>query len=49
MYLVKFRIEGIEIDRFETYEEAIECVVNLEDTDKSNDEYEPNAYIIVEE
>lgn len=48
MYIVKFRTNDVEIDRFETLDEAEECVNNLIETDKRNDEYEPSTYIIVE-
>ena len=48
MYRVKSNLEDIVIDEFETLEEATECVENLEQSDKENDTYEPNAYRIVE-
>lgn len=48
MYIIRHRCSGIMIDRFETREEAEDCVERLETCDKQNDEYEPSSYIIVE-
>lgn len=48
MFVVKHRHDGTVIDEFETYAEASECVDKLIETDKANDEYEPNVYVIEE-
>ena len=48
MVIVKHR-DGTLIDKFETLEEARECVENLGQSDKENDTYDPSSYFIVEE
>lgn len=48
MFVVKHRCSGVTIDRFGTYDEALECIETLERNDKANDEYEPSSYIVDE-
>lgn len=48
MYVIKHRCSDVTIDRFETIEEAQECIERLEACDKAGDEYEPSSYIIAE-